>query len=222
MSCTLVNLPPLTDDESNVVAVYLMSTEPVTLLANQLDMPLGQFLDLLSGPAPQAHIRFARRAAEDRARLRFAEAAHVAAQTLERIAEEPDNDPVERRRAATTISRFLSASRRTVARILREAARDELRAPADPFDPLPAPTIAMNGASAQPASTSAPMHRPDTGVSAPAIDLVHPTKPAPKPSQQFPCHTMPRHDAPHAPASVHGALTDAPVTATIERQTRAP
>jgi hypothetical protein len=74
---------------------------------------LARFLDLYSSPEVRAHIAAANATTTDHATIRLTEAAHVAISTLERIAENTENDTTERRRAATTLLRALRAPRPT-------------------------------------------------------------------------------------------------------------
>jgi hypothetical protein len=76
-------------------------------IAAEFGFALGRFLDLLQAPEVQAHLDAADRAQRRRARARLLDAAQSAADTLQIIAEKTDNDPTERRRAATTLLRAI-------------------------------------------------------------------------------------------------------------------
>ena len=119
------NLPPLTPDQADVVGAMIASPDAIPDIAEALDIPLGRLFDILASPNVQAHLASAQRALDRRVRLRLAEAAHKAVDTLERIADSPTpnaapagmpHDPTawltERRRAATTILRAHTAPRR--------------------------------------------------------------------------------------------------------------
>jgi hypothetical protein len=101
------NLPPLTTEQANVVAAVLTAGPSLTDMAEATHYDLARFLDLYTSPEVRAHIAAAKDAATDHATIRLTEAAHTAVDTLERIAENPENDQTERRRAATTILRSL-------------------------------------------------------------------------------------------------------------------
>ena len=101
------NLPPLTTEQANVVAAILTAGPSLTDMAEATHYDLARFLDLYSSPEVRAHIRAAKAATTDHVTIRLTEAAHTAISTLERIAEDTDNDKTERRRAATTVLRCL-------------------------------------------------------------------------------------------------------------------
>jgi hypothetical protein len=90
-------------------------------LADHLDIPFAQLFDILASPAVKAHLDHIRKTLDTRLRIRLADAAHAAVDTLDEIVRSPaphgnpalrptGADPTlewqtERRRAATTILR---------------------------------------------------------------------------------------------------------------------
>ena len=101
------NLPPLTTEQANVVAAILTAGPSLMDMAEVTHYDLAHFLDLYASPEVRAHIRAAHDATTDHAHIRLTEAAHVATDVLETLAQDTDNDKTERRRAATTILRAL-------------------------------------------------------------------------------------------------------------------
>lgn len=102
------NLPPLTPDQTNVVVAMTSVEGRLAEAALFAQLTLGTFLDLLESAEVQAHLDAAERATRRRARIRIADAAHVAVETLAHIAADEQNDKTERRRAATTLLRALT------------------------------------------------------------------------------------------------------------------
>lgn len=121
-------LPPLTPQQAAAVAAMLHPHAGIHDAADAVGMTLGEFMQHMAAPAVQTHIRHARRTLEQRVRIRLADAAHKAVDTLEHIVESqspqgsPEVDPgpadptiewqTERRCAATTILRAFAAPRR--------------------------------------------------------------------------------------------------------------
>jgi len=97
------DLPPLSPENNAILSAILESSESLFTIAAYHNLTLAALLQRVQSPAFQANLDAARRLALKRADAHLAEAAQIATTTLASIARDPDADPTERRRAATTI-----------------------------------------------------------------------------------------------------------------------
>jgi hypothetical protein len=127
VTAEFANLPPLTPREAELVGAMLTPHASIHDVADQLDIPFAQLFDILASPAVKTHLDHIRKSLDTRLRIRLADAAHAAVDTLDEIVRSPTphGNPnlkptaadatiewqTERRRAATTILRAHAAPR---------------------------------------------------------------------------------------------------------------
>ena len=106
MVATTPSLPELSEHEARLLHTYLILRYDMVALAEQEKLLPGQLLAFAHSPAVRAHLASLREFAEESFALRALESRTTAINQLEDIARTTDN-PIEKRRAASTVLRNL-------------------------------------------------------------------------------------------------------------------
>src|ERR1043165_357582 len=123
MVATTPSLPELSEHEARLLHTYLILRYDMVALAEQEKLLPGQLLAFAHSPAVRAHLASLREFAEESFALRALESRTTAINQLEEIAKTTEN-PIEKRRAASTALRTLGLPLRGGRASSRAAALD--------------------------------------------------------------------------------------------------